>query len=82
MISEFIFLPENKGKFTLVVASFFGKSQVAPKKFQQFENMFNDKSKVSLDDAADEESWNTASTLRSTRLRIYARSIRTAGNRS
>ncbi len=54
---------ENKGKFTLVVASFFGKSQVAPKKFEQFENMFNDKSKVSLDDAAD-ESWKVMSTLR------------------
>jgi len=54
---------ENKGKFTLIVASFFGKSQVAPKKFQQFENMFKDESKVSLDAAAD-ESWKVMSTLR------------------
>jgi hypothetical protein len=54
---------ENKGRYTLVVASFFGKSEVSPAKFQEFNKMFDDRSKVSLDNAA-QESWKVMSTLR------------------
>lgn len=61
---------ENKGKYTLIVASFFGKSQVSPNKFQTFEAMFNDKSKVSLDTAA-QESWKVMSTLRQLGYEAY-----------
>jgi hypothetical protein len=61
---------ENKGKYTVVVASFFGKSQVSPNKFQKFESMFNDKTKVSLDNAA-QESWKVMSTLRQLGFESY-----------
>ena len=61
---------ENKGKYTVIVASFFGKSQVSPAKFQNFENMFSDKSKVSLDNAA-QESWKLMSTLRKLGIEAY-----------
>lgn len=54
---------ENKGKYTLVVASFYGQSKVKQAEFAKFNNMFNDKSKVSLDNAA-QESWKVMSTLR------------------
>lgn len=56
-------LLENKGKFTLVVASFYGKSQVSPAKFEKFDNMLSDKSKISLDNAA-RDSWQLMTTLR------------------
>jgi len=56
-------LLENRGKFTLVVASFYGKSAVKPAKFEQFDNMLNDKSKISLDNAA-RDSWRLMSYLR------------------
>ena len=61
---------ENKGKYTVVVASFFGKSKVVQAKFQEFENMFSDRSKVSLDKAA-QESWNLMTTLRKMGIEAY-----------
>ena len=56
-------LLQNKGKFTLVVASFYGKSQVSPKKFGEFDSMLNDESKISLDNAA-QDSWQLMTLLR------------------
>jgi hypothetical protein len=61
---------ENKGKYTLVVASFYGQSKVKPAEFGKFNSMFNDKSKVSLDNAA-QESWKVMSTLRQLGFESY-----------
>ena len=61
---------QNKGRYTLVVASFYGQSKVKPAEFGKFNNMFNDKSKVSLDNAA-QESWKVMSTLRQLGFESY-----------
>jgi hypothetical protein len=63
-------LLENKGNFTLVVASFYGKSQVSPAKFEKFDNMLSDKSKISLDNAA-RDSWQLMTTLRNQGIDSY-----------
>lgn len=61
---------ENKGKYTLVVASFYGQSKVKPAEFREFNKMLGDKSKISLDNAA-QESWKVMSTLRQLGFEAY-----------
>ncbi|MBS0264762.1 MAG: hypothetical protein JSS02_22700 [Planctomycetes bacterium] len=54
---------ENKGKFTLVVASFYGQSTVNQAEFSKMDEAILDKKKVTLDQAA-KESWELMKTLR------------------
>lgn len=55
---------QNKGKYTLVVASFYGQSSVKPQEFEKFDRMLAQKSKISLDNAA-RDSWELMQMLRS-----------------
>lgn len=57
----------NKGKYTVVVASFYGKSQIKPKEFEKFDRMLEDKTKISLDNAA-QDSWELMQMLRSRKV--------------
>lgn len=59
-------LLQNKGKYTVVVASFYGQSSVKPEKAREFERMLSQKNgrKVSLDNAA-RDSWELMQMLRS-----------------
>ncbi len=75
---------ENRGKYTLVVASFYGKSAVKPKDFEKFDNMLQNKAKISLDNAA-RDSWELMTLLRSKGYDAYVfherfRSIVTVGS--
>ena len=75
---------ENKGKFTLIVASFYGKSAVKPKGFEKFDNMLHKQSNISLAKAA-EDSWELMTLLRSKGYDAYIfherfRSIVTVGS--
>jgi hypothetical protein len=75
---------ENRGKYTLVVASFYGKSAVKPKDFEKFDNMLRSKAKISLDDAA-RDSWELMTMLRRKGYDAYVfherfRSIVTVGS--
>lgn len=45
---------ENKGKFSLIVASFHGNSQVKPTQFQKFDQKQQENSNISLENAAKE----------------------------
>ncbi|MBI3864008.1 MAG: hypothetical protein HY290_19155, partial [Planctomycetia bacterium] len=54
---------ENKGKFTLVVASFYGQSKVWQSEFGKFDQALSKGSRISLDNAA-RESWELMKTLR------------------
>jgi hypothetical protein len=72
---------QNPHKYSLVVASFNGKSQVDPAKFQEFEKKLA--TEVSLDSAG-EESWRLAKALRARNVQAYVaheryRSIVTVG---
>lgn len=72
---------ENKGKYTLVVASFYGASQVKPRRFAEFDEKL--KSSANLDTAA-LESWQLMKTMRTQGLEAYIyhdrhRSIVTVG---
>jgi hypothetical protein len=74
---------ENKGKYTLVVASFYGKSAVKPTTFEKFDDMLHDEAKVSLDKAAS-DSWELMTRLRGMGFDAYVfherfRSIVTVG---
>ena len=74
---------ENKGKYTLIVASFYGQSMVKPAKFEQFDRMLSNKSKISLDNAA-RESWELMTTMRNQGIEAFVyherfRSIVTVG---
>jgi len=79
-------LLENKGKLTLIVASFYGKSQMRPKEFKDFDNMLKRDAKrenVSLEQAG-RDSWTVMSFLRSKGYDAYVyherfRSIVTVG---
>lgn len=78
-------LLENRGKFTLMIGSFYGKSEIKPAQFASFERDLADKDKVSLDWAA-ESAQEMASVLR-TRYKLEAyvyherfRSIVTVGS--
>src|SRR5262249_21333142 len=73
---------ENKGKYTLIVASFYGQSVVKPKDFEKFDRMLSNK-KISLDNAA-RDSWELMTLLRSKGYDAYIfherfRSIVTVG---
>lgn len=46
-------LLENKGKYTLVVCSFYGLSSVEPAKFEEFEKTLSDRKNISLDSAGE-----------------------------
>jgi hypothetical protein len=46
-------LLENRGKYTLMIGSFYGKSEIKPTQFASFERDLADKDKVSLDWAAE-----------------------------
>jgi hypothetical protein len=46
-------LLENKGKYTLVVCSFYGLSSVEPSKFEEFEKTLSDRRNISLDTAGE-----------------------------
>jgi hypothetical protein len=75
---------ENKGKYTLVVASFNGQSSIKPTKFEQFDRLLSNKAKISLDNAA-RESWELMTTMRKQGLEAYLyhdryRSIVTVGS--
>ncbi len=54
---------ENRGKFTLIVASFYGQSKVKPVEFGKFDRALTKESRISLDNAA-RESWELMKTLR------------------
>ena len=74
---------ENKGNFTLVVASFYGQSKIKQAEFSQFDKALEDEAKVSLDRAA-RESWDLMMTLRKLKFPAYVyhdqfRSIVTIG---
>ena len=74
-------LYDNKRKHTLIVASFYGKSQIKPTKFAEFEEKL--KTNVSLDQAA-LDSWQLVKTLRTQGYDAYVfherfRSIVTVG---
>jgi hypothetical protein len=78
---------ENKGKYTLIVASFYGQSMVKPAKFEQFDRMLSNKSKsragLNLDNAA-RESWELMTTMRNQGIEAFVyherfRSIVTVG---
>jgi hypothetical protein len=74
---------ENKGKYTLIVASFYGQSAVKPKDFEKFDRMLSNKAKISLDNAA-RDSWELMTLLRSKGYDAYVfherfRSIVTVG---
>lgn len=78
--SEFS-LADNKHKFSLVVASFYGKSAVKPNRFAEFEQ--NLKGNTSLDSAG-LESWQLMKTMRAQGIEAYVyhdrfRSIVTVG---
>jgi hypothetical protein len=47
-------LYENKGRFSLIVASFYGNSQVKPAKFEKFDQKQQANSNISLENAAKE----------------------------
>jgi hypothetical protein len=77
---------ENKGKYTLIVASFYGKSRVKPTQFKAFDNMLKmdaKKENISLDEAG-RESWILMTLLRQQGYDAYVyheryRSIVTVG---
>ena len=76
-------LLENKGKYTLLVASMNGQSSVERKKFERFDKMLTDKAKVSLDNAA-REAWELMTVMRKKGIDAYVyheryRSIVTVG---
>jgi hypothetical protein len=54
---------ENKGNYTVVVASFYGQSKVKQAEFSQFEESLTKPSRISLDNAI-RESWELMKTLR------------------
>lgn len=75
-------LTENRGKYSLIVASFYGKSQVKSSKFAEFDKLL--KRKDSLTNAA-VESWALTRTMRSRGMEAYIyhdryRSIVTIGS--
>jgi len=75
---------ENKGKYTLVVASFNGQSSIKPTRFEQFDRLLSNKAKISLDNAA-RESWELMTTMRKQGIEAYLyhdryRSIVTVGS--
>ena len=77
-------LLENKGKYTLVEASFNGQSSIKPTKFEQFDRLLTNKAKISLDNAA-RESWELMTTMRKQGIEAYLyhdryRSIVTVGS--
>ncbi|MGE5194522.1 MAG: hypothetical protein ACM3U2_18685 [Deltaproteobacteria bacterium] len=74
---------ENRGKYTLVVASFYGKSAVKPKNFEKFDEMLHQETQISLDKAG-RDSWELMTMLRSRGYDAYVfherfRSIVTVG---
>jgi hypothetical protein len=74
----------NKGKYTLVVASFNGQSSIKPTRFEQFDRLLTNKAKISLDNAA-RESWELMTTMRKQGIEAYLyhdryRSIVTVGS--
>jgi hypothetical protein len=78
---------ENKGKYTLVVASFYGKSRVKPAQFKAFDSMLKmdaKRERVSLEEAG-QDSWTVMTTLRQQGYDAYVyheryRSIVTVGS--
>lgn len=74
---------ENSGKYTVIVASFYGQSQIKPKKFDEFDRRLKKESNISLDNAA-RESWELTKTMRKLGFDAYLyheryRSIVTVG---
>lgn len=74
---------DNRGKYTLVVAAFYGKSQIKPTSFGAFDRMIKNQSNISLDDAA-HDSWELMTLLRKQGFDAYVyherfRSIVTVG---
>jgi hypothetical protein len=74
---------ENRGKYTLVVASFNGQSSVKRKEFENFDRMLANKAKISLDNAA-REAWELMTVMRKKGIDAYIyheryRSIVTVG---
>lgn len=72
---------ENKGRFTVVVASFHGKSQVKPAEFTKFDEKIRNNS--SLDEAG-QDAWELVRTMRAQNIEAYVfhdryRSIVTVG---
>lgn len=65
---------ENKGKYTLVVASFYGNSQVKPRRFAEFDERLKTQEKLKTNsslDAAALESWQLMKTMRAQGLEAY-----------
>lgn len=76
-------LLENRGKFSLIVASFYGKSKVRPTQFKEFDSELRKKEKISLDEAG-HDSWVVMTLLRKQGYDAYVyherfRSIVTVG---
>ncbi|HLJ11047.1 MAG TPA: hypothetical protein VKU82_07655 [Planctomycetaceae bacterium] len=76
-------LLKNRGKYTLVVASFNGQSSNNAKATAKFDRMLANKSKISLDNAG-RESWELVTTMRKQGIDAYVyheryRSIVTVG---
>lgn len=77
-------LLENKGKYTLVVATFNGNSKMKPAQFGDFDKRLERREHVGLDQALI-ESWELAKTMRAQKLEAYVyherfRSIVTVGS--
>lgn len=76
-------LLENKGKYTLIVSSFYGNSAVKPAEFRKFDSRMDERRNISLDNAA-EESWQLVKAMRAQGIEAYLyherfRSIVTVG---
>ncbi|MFN0053311.1 MAG: hypothetical protein ACKV0T_14100 [Planctomycetales bacterium] len=75
---------ENKGKYSLIVASFYGNSQIKPVEFAKFDKQLKNNTNISLENAG-RESWQLCKAMRSQGIEAYVyhekfRSIVTVGS--